>query len=74
MTEPGTRAKNVEFSRASVRQLVDFGHPLHISNNSTFRQRDIRPVADDDVIQQPDVHQREGLFNSLGDESAIPEG
>src|SRR5271169_1149160 len=38
------------------------------SNESTLCQGHARPVADDDVIQQADVHQREGLADTLGDQ------
>ena len=38
------------------------------SNKSALRQRNIGPVANDDVIQQPDVDQRQRLFDPLGDQ------
>jgi hypothetical protein len=35
---------------------------LAVLDESTFRERHADPVADDDVIQQSDVHQCEGLL------------
>jgi len=45
-----------------------FQGPLHISNKSTFRQRYADTLADDDVIEQPNVHQGERLLDALRDQ------
>ena len=42
--------------------------PLHISNKSPFRKRAGAPSADDEVIQNPDVDQRQCVAKPLGDE------
>ena|ERR1700722_4177072 len=41
---------------------------MDFSDKSTFSQRYAGAVADNDVIQQPDVDQRERLLDALGDE------
>jgi hypothetical protein len=43
---------------------------LHVSNESTFRQRHTGAVADDDVIQQANVHQSERLLLWQGGHNA----
>ena len=47
------------------------GRRLNISEKSRFRQRHARPIAHDDVIEKPDVHQREGLLDTQRVEEAL---
>src|SRR5271154_3419447 len=41
---------------------------LRILKKPAFRQRHVDAVPDDDVIQEANVDQREGLLHSLGDQ------
>ena len=41
---------------------------LHILHKSPFRQRYAGAIADDDVIQQANVHQGERFLDPLGDQ------
>ena len=43
-------------------------HLSQLLEQSPLRQRDAGAVADDDVIEQTNVHQREGLLDPLGDQ------
>lgn len=49
-----------------------FGHTAAdhclLSDQPALGQRHALSIADDDVIEQTNIHQRQGLFNSLGDE------
>src|SRR5580700_7671235 len=50
------------------RSLLPTRSLLHISKNSTLRQRHARAIAHDDVVEQTDVHQSQCLFHPLCDE------
>ena len=67
MLDPNHRPEAV---RRHGRLGVDSSRSLRCptSDQPPFCHRHAHPLADDDVIEQPDVHQRERLLHALRDE------